>query len=215
MATEQQHYFKKVIDKIKFNFIPVMDLRDNSIFGYKIIKDFSDLGFDDKDEMYQMAYDEGFFEFFVLKLQEKAYKAALEKNLNNKKLFYTLRMNLVKDFDFFFRSIENIVETYDLDYEQLIFEIKGISSWKQYSEILNYMDEGYECLIKENPTFPLNLNVLQLIEPHLIEVKSLNTLKDIKSAKNLNSKILFKKNNEEKYSNSQLKKMGVDYVYSY
>ncbi|MGL4307915.1 MAG: hypothetical protein ACRCRV_03395, partial [Cetobacterium sp.] len=169
----------------------------------------------DKDEMYQMAYDEGFFEFFVLKLQEKAYKAALEKNLNNKKLFYTLRMNLVKDFDFFFRSIENIVETYDLDYEQLIFEIKGISSWKQYSEILNYMDEGYECLIKENPTFPLNLNVLQLIEPHLIEVKSLNTLKDIKSAKNLNSKILFKKNNEEKYSNSQLKKMGVDYVYSY
>ena len=215
MATEQQHYFKKVIDKIKFNFIPVMDLRDNSIFGYKIIKDFSDLGFDDKDEMYQIAYDEGFFEFFVLKLQEKAYKAALEKNLNNKKLFYTLRMNLVKDFDFFFRSIENIVETYDLDYEQLIFEIKGISSWKQYSEILNYMDEGYECLIKENPTFPLNLNVLQLIEPHLIEVKSLNTLKDIKSAKNLNSKILFKKNNEEKYSNSQLKKMGVDYVYSY
>ena len=47
--------------------------------GYKIIKDFSPVGFNDKDFMYQMAFEEGVFEEFILELLEKAYKIAKEK----------------------------------------------------------------------------------------------------------------------------------------
>ena len=44
-----QFYFKRIIEKIKFNFVPVYDIQDNSIYGYKIIKDFTAVGFDDKE----------------------------------------------------------------------------------------------------------------------------------------------------------------------
>ena len=47
-----QFYFKRIVEKIKFNFIPVYDIEDNSIYGYKIIKDFTAIGFDDKEVMY-------------------------------------------------------------------------------------------------------------------------------------------------------------------
>ena len=215
MVAETQHYFKKVIEKIKFNFIAVIDTEKNSIFGYKIIKDFSDLGFEDKDEMYQMAYDEGFFEFFVLKLQEKAYKLALEKGLNNKKLFYTLRVNFVKDMDFFFRSIESLVNKFNLSYEQLVFEIKGISNWQQFSEVMDYIDEGYECLIKENNTYPLNFQMIDLVEPNLIEIKNLDTLKLLKKSLSIHSKILYKQPKKGKHSITYLHNLGINYIYEY
>lgn len=210
-----QSYFKRVIDKIKFDFIPVLSIDDNSIFGYKIIKDFSDLGFDDKDEMYQMAFDEGFFEFFVLKLQEKAYTLALEKGLHNTKLFYTLRLNFVKDRIFFFRSIENLVNKFDLKPRQLIFEIKGVSNWQQLSEIIDYMDDGYECIFKENSDSNLNLKILEFLEPDLIEIKSLDSLNILKNNSDLKSKIIFKQSKNKKISKDTLKSMGIDFIYEY
>lgn len=210
-----QSYFKRVIDKIKFDFIPVLNIHDNSIFGYKIIKDFSDLGFDDKDEMYQMAFDEGFFEFFVLKLQEKAYTLAIEKGLHSAKLFYTLRLNFVKDRIFFFRSIENLVNKFDLKPRQLIFEIKGVSNWQQLSEIIDYMDDGYECIFKENPNSNLNLKILEFLEPDLIEIKSLDSLNILKNNSDLKSKIIFKQSKNKKISKDTLKSLGIDFIYEY
>lgn len=71
-------YFDRIISNLKFNFVPIFSLQDNSILGYKMIKDFSHLGFNDKEYMYQLAYEEGIFEEFSLHMLKKLMKRLLQ-----------------------------------------------------------------------------------------------------------------------------------------
>lgn len=206
-------YFKTFIKKAKFKFIPVMDLKDNSIYGYKIIKDFEEAGYNDKNDVYEMAYDEGVLEFFLLKLQERVYQAAIDNGYGNAKLFHTLRINYLSDAEFFYSSVENLVDNFNLKKENLIFELKGANDWKNLDEFFKYMDDDCVIMFKESKEYPLNKNMVQFLSPEFIEAMSLDSVKALKSNENVSSKIIYKIPSDKEFSNEELLKLGVDFAY--
>lgn len=205
--------FKEILEKVSFKFIPVIDTRTQEIYGYKIIKDFSNTGFKDSEEVYELASKNGLFEFFTFKLQEKSYKIALEKKYNEKKLFYTLHVNYINDPDFFFESVKNLISNFNIKLENLVFEIKGIDGWDSISDFLNYFDDNIPLIFKEEKHNPLNFNIIENLDPDFIEISSFDTLKKIKYNTNIKSKIIFKILDKKDLSNSLLLKKGIDFIY--
>ena len=205
--------FKEILNKVVFDFIPVINLKTNEVYGYKIVKDFSNTGFSSSEEVYSLASENGLFEFFTLKLQEKSYKLALEKGFSKKKLFYTLRVDYIDDPDFFFESVKNLISNFDIPLENLIYEIKGIHGWDSISDFLNYFDDDSPLLFKESKIDSASLSVIENLDPRFIEVSSVESLKLIKNRKNIKSKIVFKMHNN--VSKEELLKLGVDFIYKH
>lgn len=205
--------FKELLNKVTFDFIPVIDLKTKEIYGYKIIKNFSKTGFSNSEEVYSLADENGLFEFFILKLQEKSYKLALENGFSEKKLFYTLRVDYIKDSDFFFESVKNLISNFNIPSINLIYEIKGISGWDSISDFLNCFDDDSPLLFKELKIDSSSLNLIENLDPKFVEVSSLKDLKNLKSDKNIKSKTIFKITNE--ISEKELVDLGVDFIYKH
>ncbi len=208
--------FKTLLEKAKFKFIPVYDLKENTIYGYKIIKDFDAGGYSNKEEVYDLAFDEGILEFFLVKLQEKVYQAAEELGYKNCKLFHTLRVNYIDDAQYFSSATEKLISTFSLKKENIIFELKGACDWKNLDKFLEAVDENDDCLImfKESAEFPLNTNMIRYLDPAFIEAMSLESVKKLKADKEVESKIIYKISPDEKHSKKELLKMGVDLAYT-
>lgn len=207
--------FKTLIEKATFRFIPVYDLRDNSVYGYKIMKDFDAAGFPDKEEVYELAYNEGVLEFFILKLQEKAYQVAGELGYKNSRLFHTIRINYINDTRFFCSSIEHLSSRLDLEKNNIIFELKGATGWQNLNSFLEVAEEDCIIMFKESSEFPLNMNMVRFLDPGFIETISLETVKRLKEHEDdVEGKIIFKIPAGEKYSNEELLKLGVDLAYT-
>lgn len=205
--------FKEILNKVVFDFIPVIDLKTNKIYGYKIIKDFSNTGFSSSEEVYSLASENGLFEFFTLKLQEKSYKLAIEKGFSEKKLFYTLRVDFIEDPDFFFESVKNLILNFGIPQKNLIYEIKGIHGWDSISDFLNYFDDDSPLLFKESKIDSSSLSVIENLDPRFVEISTIESLKILKNKKNIKSKIIFKI--KEEISKEELLKYGVDFVYKH
>ncbi len=208
-----QFYFKRILEKINFNFIPVFDLEEDSIYGYKIIKDFSVIGFNDKDLMYQMAFEDDTFETLVLKLLEKSFQMAIENNYDDKKLFYTLRLNYVLDNSIFFDRIHTLISTLKFNEDNIIFDIKGITNWEKFYEETKNCNFKYLKLNKEVKGIPVNLNVVAQEKPELIEIRDVQNFLLIKEYIDNNIKIIFNTNTDSSLTKEELKKIGVDYYY--
>lgn len=206
------NYYKRAFEKVEFNFVPVYYLKSGRIYGYKIIKDFTELGFDDKDEMYEMVAEENYFEFFLIKIKEKALKLAKEKGILNKKLFYTLRVNYIKDSEFLFASIETMLKKYNLNKENLCFELKGFKSWNDVEELLDYRDEGYDLLFKQTASVPYK-NLISYVEPDMVEIKNLEDRELIRLVKRYRGKIIYRLAKGETYKKEELSKLGIDFIY--
>ena len=205
--------FKTIIDKVKFNFVPVTDSRDGSVYGYKIIKSFDEAGYDDKEDVYELAYEDGVLEFFLLRLQEKAYQAAIKEKLTDKKIFHTLRANYIEDAAYYYAGIESLIAKFQLNKDNIVYEIKGASDWKNLNQFLQYTDEDAVLMFKEMKGFPLNQNMLRFLEPQFAEVASLESAKILKNNKHITSKIVYKIREGEKYTNKELLEAGIDYTY--
>ena len=122
--------FKQLIEKAEFRFIPVYNLRDNSVYGYKIIKDFDAVGFPNKEEVYDFAFDEGILEFFLVKLQERVYQAAEELGYLNCKLFHTIRVNYIGDAYYFSSAMDRLSSKFHLKKKILFLNLKGQATGK-------------------------------------------------------------------------------------
>lgn len=208
-----QFYFKRIIEKIKFNFVPVYDIQDNSIYGYKIIKDFTAVGFDDKEIMYQLAFEEDIFETLILKILEKSYQLAIEKGYGNKKLFFTIRLNYILDWGLFLERVHTIAHALKLSEENLFFDIKGVKDWeKLYCEADN-CNFNFKKIYKEDKNTPLNLNNINACNPELLELKDIDAFLVIREFLNENIKFIFKRNNNPDLTIEELKKLGFDYYY--
>lgn len=208
-----QFYFKRIIEKIKFNFVPIYDIQDNSIYGYKIIKDFTAVGFDDKEIMYQLAFEEDIFETLILKILEKSYQLAIEKGYGNKKLFFTIRLNYILDWGLFLERVHTIAHALKLSEEDLFFDIKGVKNWeKLYCEVGN-CNFNFKKIYKEDKNTPLNLNNINACNPELLELKDIDAFLVIREFLNKNIKFIFKRNNNPNLTIDELKKLGFDYYY--
>ena len=205
--------FKEILNKVTFDFIPVVNLKTKEIYGYKIAKDFSKTGYSNSEEVYSLAAENGLFEFFILKLQEKSYKLALDKGFSEKKLFYTLRVDYIKDPDFFFESVKNLISNFNIPSTNLIYEIKGIYGWDSISDFLNYFDDDSPLLFKELKIDSSSLSLIENLDPKFVEVCSLKSLKALKNNKNIKSKTIFKITNE--ISEKDLITLGVDFIYKH
>lgn len=207
-------YFNRIVDNLEFNFIPIFSIKDNSILGYKIIKDFSHLGFNDKEYMYQLAYEEGIFEEFSLQMLKKAYEEALTNNFSSKYLFYTLRLNFTKDIRKFFSSVDNIIHTLNLETKNIIFDIKGIENWEEF-----YQDYGkyfkYKIILKEDRYSAFNINNILKSQATFIEPRTIDTLAFIKLSSNVQIPFIFNLKNEKEPLLSQIKALEIDYYYNY
>lgn len=203
---------KKAIEDVEINFVPVKDLISGEIYGYKVIKEFPGDMVLKKEEIYDWVYDENFFEFFISKIKDKALKIAREKGYLNNKFFYTLRVNYIKDSDFLFSNIESMLNKYQLSKENICFEIKGFQEWSDVEEILDYVEEGYEILIKEGNQ-KLDMGLLSLIEPHMLEISSLENRELIETIKSYGGKIIYKIKENEKIDEKNLRELGIDLIY--
>ena len=208
-----QFYFKRILEKINFNFIPVFDLEDDSIYGYKIIKDFSVIGFNDKDLMYQMAFEDDTFETLVLKLLEKSFQMAIENNYIDKKLFYTLRLNYVLDNSIFFDRIHTLVSSLKLNENNIIFDIKGITDREKFYKETKNCNFEYLKLNKEDRNVPINLNVIAQEKPELIEIRDIQNFTFIKEYIDDNIKIIFNTNTDSSLTKEELKRIGISHYY--
>ena len=209
-----QFYFKRVIEKIQYNFIPVYNVKDNSLLGYKIIKDFNPVGFNDKDLMYQMAYEKGIFEEFILELLHKAYKMAIEKNLTDCFLFYTLRMNFVSSEREFFTKINNMVKKLNLKSENLIFDIKYINNWSSFYEKIEDIYH-YKIILKENRGEKININAIRDSKTALLEFRTIEHLKNLRENIPQEINLIFDLAYDDSITVDDLKNLGVDYYYKY
>jgi len=203
---------KKAIEGVEITFVPVKSLIDNEIYGYKVIKKFPDDMGMGKEEIYDWVLEENFFEFFISKIKDKALKIASERGYLDKKFFYTLRVNYIKDNDFLFSNIESMLSKYDLSKENICFEIKGFKAWTDVEEVLDYVDEGYEILIKEGNQ-KLDSSLLSLIEPHMVEVSSTKNKEIIETTKSYGGKIIYKIKENEKIDEKKLRELGIDLIY--
>jgi len=203
---------KKAIEDVEINFVPVKDLISGEIYGYKVIKEFPGDMVLQKEEIYDWVYDENFFEFFISKIKDKALKIARERGYLNNKFFYTLRVNYIKDSDFLFSNIESMLNKYQLSKENICFEIKGFQEWSDVEEILDYVEEGYEILIKEGNQ-KLDMGLLSLIEPHMLEISSLENRELIETIKSYGGKIIYKIKENEKIDEKNLRELGIDLIY--
>lgn len=209
-----QFYFKRIIEKIKFNFVPVYDIKDNSIYGYKIIKDFTTIGFDDKDIMYQLAFEEDIFETLLLKILEKSYQLAIEKGYGNKKLFFTIRLNYILDWGLFLERVHTLTNSLKLSEENLFFDIKGVKNWdKLYCEV-NNCNFNFKKIYKEDKNTPLNLNNINACNPELLELKDIDAFLVIKEFLNTDIQFIFKRDNNPNLSLNELKELGFSYYYT-
>ena len=209
-----QFYFKRIIEKIQYNFIPVYNVKDNSLLGYKIIKDFNPVGFNDKDLMYQMAYEKGIFEEFILELLHKAYKMAIEKNLTDCFLFYTLRMNFVSSEREFFTKINNMVKKLNLKSENLIFDIKYINNWSSFYEKIEDIYH-YKIILKENRGEKINITAIRDSKTALLEFRTIEHLKNLREDIPQEIKLIFDLAYDDSITVDELKNLGVDYYYKY
>ena len=166
-----QFYFKRIVEKIKFNFVPIYDIKDNSIYGYKIIKDFTAIGFDDKEVMYQLAFEEDIFETLILKILEKSYQLAIEKGYGNKKLFFTIRLNYILDWGLFLERVHTLTSSLKLAEENLFFDIKGVKNWDKLYYEVNNCNFNFKKIYKEDKDTPLNLNNISTCNPELFIYK--------------------------------------------
>jgi len=203
---------KKAIEDVEIKFIPVKNLKKDTIYGYKVIKEFPESFGSDKEEIYDWIFEENIFEFFISKIKDKALKIASEKEYLNKKFFYTLRVNYIKNNDFLFNSIESMLTKYDLNKENICFEIKGFEKWSDVEELLDYVDVGYELLIKEGSQ-KLDKNLLSLIEPQMIEVSSIENKDMIDLVKSYGGKVIYKIKENQEIDEDNLRKQGIDYIY--
>lgn len=207
-------YFDRIINNLEFNFIPIFSFKDNSILGYKIIKDFSKLGFNDKEYMYQLAYEEGIFENFTLQLLRKAYKDSIAKGFSEIFLFYTLRLNFVRDIKGFLCSITKIIEELKLDKKNIIFDVKGIEDWsnfyKEYSKVFEY-----QLILKEDRNTKLSVNSIITSQAIFIEPRTIETLTFIKASSSITTPFIFNLKNEKEPLLSQIKALDIDYYYNY
>lgn len=167
--------FKLLLEKVKFRFIPVYDLKNDSIYGYKIAKDFDEGGYTNKEEVYDLAFDEGILEFFLVKLQEKAYQTAEELGYKDCRFFHTLRVNYIDDTHYFSSATEMLISKFNLKKENIIFELKGAYNWKNVDKFLEAVDPYDDSLLmfKESSDFPLNQNMIHFLEPAFIEAMTL------------------------------------------
>lgn len=203
---------KKAIEDVEVRFIPVKSLENDVIYGYKVIKEFPISLGADKEEIYDWIFEENIFEFFISKIKDKALKIAKEKGYLNKKFFYTLRVNYIKNNDFLFNNIESMLQKYELNKENFCFEIKGFKSWNDVEEILDYVEEGYELLIKEGNQ-RLDRSLLSLIEPQMIEIVSLENKEMIDLAKSYGGKVIYKIKENEEIDENNLRELGIDFIY--
>lgn len=208
-----QFYFKRILEKLAFDFVPIYSVDNDSIIGYKIIKDFTPVGFDDKDYTYQMAYEEGIFEIFVLQLLEKAYKVAIEKGLNNTLLFYTLRMNYISHPEGFFEKINKIVKNYNLNKELLVFDIKCVENWHSFYTMIESVYH-YKNILKENKNEKLTSLLVNNSKASFIEVRTITNFDDLKDTRD-DIKKIFNLSYNTSLSKNDLKKLGVHYYYNY
>lgn len=204
-------YFERVIEKMSFKFIPLFSIQDSSIFGYKIMKDYSVMN-QDKEYMYQMAFEESFFDDFALKIFEKACREILKNNIQEKYFFYTLRFNFLNSPTIFFQGVNKIVADLNLTNKNFIFDIKGIDNWndfhKNYSKIFNY-----NIVLKEEKNSPFNLSILEDSKATYIEPRTIDTLAFIKGNMNFSQPLIFNLAYIEGLDLDFLKNLDVDYYY--
>lgn len=208
-----QLYFKRIIEKIKFNFVPIYNVEDDSIYGYKIIKDFNTIGFNDKDIMYQMAFEEDIFEILVLKLLEKSYQMAIEKGYTDKKLFYTLRLNYVLDWSIFLERIYNLVSSLKIPQDNLVFDLKGVEDWEKFYRETETCQLKYHKIYKEDRNCPFKLNDIVNSSPDLLEIRDIENLNLLKEYIDKNIKLIFNQNSDPNLTKEDLKNLGVNYYY--
>lgn len=209
-----QFYFKRIVEKIKFNFVPIYDIKNNSIYGYKIIKDFTAIGFDDKEVMYQLAFEEDIFETLILKILEKSYQLAIEKGYGNKKLFFTIRLNYILDWGLFLERVHTLTSSLKLAEENLFFDIKGVKNWDKLYYEVNNCNFNFKKIYKEDKDTPLNLNNISACNPELLELKDIDAFLVIKEFLDTDVKFVFKRDNNPNLSLDELKELGFNYYYT-
>lgn len=206
-------YFERVIERMSFKFIPVISTNDNLIFGYKIMKDYSTMGFDDKEYMYQMAYEKSLFDDFSLKIFERACQEIIHKNLNNTYFFYTLRLNFLNDFKSFFKHIDGILKKYNLSYNYFIFDMKGIESWKNFHKEFSY-NFKYKLILKEERNSNFNFNNIEHSKANFVEPRTLDTLIFMKENLKISQPLIFNLFYSQGIDSIFLKDLGINYYYN-
>lgn len=205
-------YFERVLENMCFKFIPLISIGDKSIFGYKIMKDYSIMG-QDKEYMYQMAYEEKIFDDFALRIFAKACIEISTKNIEEKNFFYTLRFNFLNSPEKFFQEINNIIEMTNLKEKNFIFDIKGVEDWKEfhknYSKIFNY-----NIILKEERESAFNLSTLEKSKASYMEPRTLDTLAFMKGNSSISQFLIFNLAYEKGLEIELLKSLGVDYYYN-
>lgn len=207
-------YFERVLERMDFKFIPIFSTDNGEIFGYRVVKDFSTLGFDDKEYMYQMASEKKVFDEFALKMIEKAGKEILEKGIKDKYFLYTLRFNFIDNPLNFFKSLNIIIKELRLNPKSFIFDVKGINNWKEfhkeYDSVFNF-----NIVLKESKDSQLNIATLEKSQANFIEPKSIDTLAFMKKNINLSTPLIYNLSCEKDLKIEFLKKLGVDYYYTF
>ncbi len=205
-------YFERVLEKMSFKFIPLFSTKDNSILGYKVMKDFSTLGFDDKEYMYQMAFEEKLFDNFALKVFEKACNEIIERKIENTFIFYTLRFNFLNDPSNFFYQLDRLIAKLNLKSDFFIFDIKGIEDWREF-----YKEHSksfkYKLILKEEKNSPFNLAILEDSKATYMEPRTIDTLAFIKGNMNFSQPLIFNLAYVEGLDLDFLKNLDVDYYY--
>ncbi|STO31481.1 Uncharacterised protein [Fusobacterium necrogenes] len=210
----KEKYFERIINNLQFNFIPIYSLKDNNILGYKIIKDFSKLGFNDKDYMYQLAYEVGIFKEFTLEILKKSFENILFHSLSSNFLFYTLRLNLIDDIKEFLELLDRTITFSNLCKNKIIFDIQGINDWKEfYKKYSSYFK--YNIILKEGKTSTLNINNVIHSKAIFVEPRTLDTLIYLKACSNFDTPFIFNLKKEKEPLLSQIKALGIDYYYNY
>ncbi|WP_294703138.1 hypothetical protein [uncultured Fusobacterium sp.] len=206
-------YFERVLERMSFKFIPIFSVVDNSIFGYRIVKDFSTLGFDDKEYMYQMACEKKVFDEFALKMLEKACKEIKDRQLENKYFLYTLRFNFIEDPITFFKKLNLLIKDFQIKEDSFIFDVKGIKNWENfhndYSKIFKY-----KIILKEEKNSSFNIATLEKSKADFMEPRTIDTLAFMKKNINLQLPLIFNLSCDNELNIDFLKSLGVDYYYN-
>ena len=168
--------FKSIISEGRINtlFQPIISLSDGEILGYEALsrgpKDsefFSPLALFDAAKKYNMLWD------LELVCRHKALENSYGR-LNKKKLFINIDPNIIQDSKFKQGFTKGLLEQFNVDPSDIIFEITentAVSDYKELRDVLdNYSEQGYNIALDDAGSGYSGLVLLAETHPNYLKI---------------------------------------------
>lgn len=164
------------IEILDFAFQPILVAESGGLYGVEfLLRNFREAGFEEINDVFDRAYEEGCLYALDLKLREKAIQSFKKLKFHEDiKLFYNLDNRVLEMPDFSMGNTEKLLEANSVKKSSLCFEISEKYRFNNAEDINNmltvYKEEGYNIALDDFGSGFSNLQKLYHLDIDLLKI---------------------------------------------